>query len=208
VQGAANKYSAACAALTEAQARRAEIDHPNALEAARQKDVAEFKRTKKAAHLYAAQHAQDVRDAEQECEALLQLALDAESALIGKAREAKPPTFDLAAESAAVRKLAQTFAMARIRNDVARWLADPSKPFSTAGLSPLEQKLQAVRDELAGVKPAENFFSPAGKDSEVSVNPGDRDWTRHRTDVVLPGGDRLVVSGPAVHADDAEGGIR
>jgi hypothetical protein len=201
-------WPAACAALTEAQARRTEIDHPNAIEAARQRDVSAFKRSKKAAHIYAAQHAQDIRDAEQECEGLQQLALDAEAELIGKAREAKPPTFDLVAESAAVRELAQTFAMARIRNDVARWLADPQKPFATAGLSPLEQKLQAVRDELAGAKPAENFFDVAGKDTAVSANPGDRDWNRHATAVELPGGEKLIVSGPAVHAGDAVGGIR
>jgi hypothetical protein len=41
----------------------------------------------------------------------------------------------------------------------------------------------------------------------VTANPGDRDWTRQRTEVETPGGERIAV-GAVANADDAVQGIR
>jgi hypothetical protein len=201
VQGAATAYQIAATKYAEAQTRLAALESVNAAEAARQRDVQAFKTSGKTSHKFAHAHAQDVQDAQQEVDGLSQLAVDAESTLIGAARAAeRPEPSDLSGEREAVAALAQTFAMSRIRSDVSRWLDDPTKPFTSAGLSPLERALQAVRDELEAAPHLPNMFRQGAPDLSP-LSPGDPGLRN----VELPGGERRTVAAVANSGDPVEG---
>ena len=209
VQGPANEYNVAVTRLQEAETRRDTLTHPNALEAAKQRDIAALKTSGKAGqHKHVQRHAQDVRDVEQECTAFQQLAVDREAELINAARNAeRPEPSDLTREHEAVNALAGVFAQSRIAADVTRWMDAPERPFTTAVASALEKALKALRDELDGLRPKPGFFDLS---SAVDVSPLDpaqnpsmgapRPRAPHANigpEIELPGGQRVAVGAVA-----------
>jgi hypothetical protein len=203
-QAAANEYTVAVRNLADAQTRQADLNSPLAEEHAKAADVVSFKSGGKVAHKEHDKLLADRRDSEQEVTGLTQLAESAEAALIDAAHHATPPDADSHVEEseAQLSRLAQVLALARVRECVARWLEDPTRPYVTTGISSVEQKLQAVRDELAGQHAERSFFDLSGASDISPLDPA-----QNPSMIRLPGGEQRAVHAVA-NADDAIAGIR